>query len=880
VVLLFLLTAITFFSLWHPIVPANALTTQLVLGPVEDVYVDSDVPDSNFGGSSYLYASFWDYEYISDERYNSYLKFDLSLVQTEFGIASATLELYCLSVGYSAPVVGVHYCADDSWNENETTWNNAPSFSVAPTCVVSVLDDEKWYAWDVTKDAKTALDDKMLTIVLSVQNEGGYFYSYFYSKEGWRNPPRLVVEYSAHMSCSVSPSAITFGDSVEVSGCIPVPLYDTVELTYTRPDASHVVRAVATDSDGYFVDTYTPDIVGSWSITAYWEGAEGYNASSSTDIFVVTENRRDNWAIIVGVTDYMEVDDLRYADNDAIDLYNKLKEIWLEDHLKLLVNQEASRSNIESAITNWLAPNETAESVVMFFFSGHGCQGPDEIPIDETDDKDEYICPYDSLMYSYANDIRDDILDTWLGSLDSQHISVFIDSCNSGGFIDKSTREKLSASGFGDGFAKDLSKGGRVVITASDETESSWEYEDLEHGVFTYYILEGLDNLHLVETNGDNKISAEEFFDYVAPLVRVYSDWQQHPQMYDGYEGELILITAAIVNLDTDPYKISIIVDGTSHAAPVSFVWPFYTKHTFSVSRCAGSEYEGTRYSFISWNDGNNLTSRTILVSEFAVTDYNANYKTQHHLSLMSEYGDPQGEGWYDNGTIAEFSVSSPVDYGNGTRVVLEEWSGDVNSTNLGFTVMMDAPKTISANWKRQHYLSVDVEPSGIILSNGERWYDEGSMVQTENAPSEVSGGEGIKYVFETWKVDNLAEGGNSVYVFMDSPHSAVAHYTTQYYLKVESQFGQPKGEGWCEKDSLASFSVESPQGFLIQKVFVGWSGDSTSSSSSATIIMNGPKTVTANWGEENIQLYILVGAAVFLLILIVIVVFKRRGAH
>jgi len=709
-ILLFLLTTAPFFSLIHPISSANTTTTEVILNPVEDTYVDSNESNSSFGDVSYLYARFWDYDYTEDKRRNSYLKFNLSVVSTEVNIVYAMLELYCWNAWSPTPNVGAHYCANDSWNETEITWNNAPSFSSVPTCVISVSDEDQWYTWDIGKDVKTALDDGILTVVLRVQNVGASFESSFYSKEGWKNHPRLVIGYATQILCSVSPSVVILGDNVTVSGCIPIPRYDTIQLTYTRPDILTVVRAVATDSDGYFTDTYRPDIVGEWSATAAWGGAEGYNASSSIDIFVVTPNYRDNWAIIIGVRDYKEVEDLSYTDKDAIELYNKLREVWPEDHLKILVNEEANKSNIESAIKDWLAPNETVESVVLFFFSGHGSQGSDVAPYDESDGKDEYICPYDSLTDSYDNDIRDDTLDSWLDSLDSQHISVFLDSCHSGGFIDKMAGKEFPFSDLDDGFAKDLSKDGRVIITACNETESSWEYGALEHGVFTYYILEGLDNLELLDGNEDSEISAEEIFVYIEILVSDYTEQEQHPQMYDGYGGELTLITTVTINLDTNPLKASITIDEVTYTPPVSFVWPFYTEHTFNISQQVWPGY-GTRYLFTSWNDGNNLTSRTIIVSEFVWTNYTANYQTQFYLAVntnpiglpLQPNVSPPGP-WYDNGTLVTCTAQEVSGY------VFDYWTIDETSWNSGInpiTVTMDGSYEVTA-----HYVADTTEPS------------------------------------------------------------------------------------------------------------------------------------------------------------------------
>ncbi len=776
---------------------ADTGIAELSLEPMEDAYVSKDEPGSNFGNSSDLDVEFWP---SIDKRNDAYLKFDLSAVPTEVNIVYAKLELYCWYT-YKTPDVGAHYCQDDSWRENEITWSNAPiSFTATPTDVIQVSDDDKWYMWDVTGDVKTALDDKILTLVLRVEDTEGSFHISFYSKENWKDHPKLVIGYATQILCSVSPLVVTLPGSVTVSGCIPLQRSETIELTYTEPDTSTIVTSVMANSEGYFTHVYTPDITGVWSVTAAWGGAEGYDASSTTASFIVTEDARNNWAIIIGITDYKNIKDLNYPHRDALGLYDKLREIWPEDHIKLLVNEEATKLNIESAIKDWLAPQETADSVVLFFFSGHGCRSSDLAPYDETDGKDEYICPYDSLTYSYNNDIRDDTLDTWLNSLDSRRISVFLDSCYSGGFIDKANGKEAPPTGPSDGFGKDLSKGGRVIITASNETSSSWEYGALEHGVFTYYILEGFDNLGLLDDDGNGEISSEEFFVYIDIRVVTYTEGDQRPQIYDGYDGELTLMKTITITLDTGPCKTPIKVDGTAYTPPKSFVWPYYTEHAISVSqRVSGGT--GIRHRFASWNDGNNVTSRTLIASEFTLTNYTANFGTQY-------------------------------------------------------------------------YLTVSVKPSGILDLGGGGWYDQGTVVLTESVPSTVSGGEGTRHMFEAWKVDDVAEGGNPISVLMDSPHSAVASYRTQYYLTIVSQYGQPQGEGWYDAGSVATFSVNSPQGFIIQKALAGWSGDSTSTSTSVTIVMDGPKTVVASWRDEYIQLYILL--AIIAVVILVIAVKKR----
>ncbi len=232
----------------------------------------------------------------------------------------------------------------------------------------------------------------------------------------------------------------------------------------------------------------------------------------------------ERWAVIVGVSEYehfiplplfpdSELYDLPYADNDAQALYQRLHPLWGQDHVKLLVNDQAAKADIEDAILSWLDPREDANDVVLFYFSGHGGQYGAH----------EYLSPHDALPDSYTGDIRDDELASWLDQLESRQVVTILDICNSGGFIGE------------------LAGAGRVILTASDRDEDAWAYPSLEHGVFSYYLLQGFEESAAVDANGDDIISAEELFYYARSHVIANNGRDQHPQISDGYAGELAL---------------------------------------------------------------------------------------------------------------------------------------------------------------------------------------------------------------------------------------------------------------------------------------------------------------------------------------------------
>jgi hypothetical protein len=69
------------------------------------------------------------------------------------------LRLYCFSVA-SPHVVGVHWCVNNTWNEENLTFASfAGFFRTAPESVVKVTSDE-WYEWKVTNFVSKAVEEK------------------------------------------------------------------------------------------------------------------------------------------------------------------------------------------------------------------------------------------------------------------------------------------------------------------------------------------------------------------------------------------------------------------------------------------------------------------------------------------------------------------------------------------------------------------------------------------------------------------------------------------------------------------------------------------------------------------------------------------------
>jgi len=111
----------------------------------------------------------------------------------------------------------------------------------------------------------------------------------------------------------------------------------------------------------------------------------------------------------------------------------------------------------------------------------------------------------------------------------------------------------------------------------------------------------------------------------------------------------------------------------------------------------------------------------------------------------------------------------------------------------------------------------------------------------------------------------------------------------TGYPLRVVSPYGEPRGSGCYSFGSAATFSVTSPiqaQGFIGvlggRYVFDHWSEDSTDITPSASVAMDGPKTVTAMWRIDNTMPYTIIGLVVSAIVIVValgLLARRRKGS-
>ncbi len=129
----------------------------------------------------------------------------------------------------------------------------------------------------------------------------------------------------------------------------------------------------------------------------------------------------------------------------------------------------------------------------------------------------------------------------------------------------------------------------------------------------------------------------------------------------------------------------------------------------------------GTQYVFKGWElDGVMQSGKQISLTLDKPHKAIAKYQTQYQLVVdsLGGLGDPKGSGYYDGGSTAEFSVTSPV--GLLIQQVFVKWTGDYSGASPKGSITMDKPKVIHAAWTTSYfqlYIALGAAAAVVIIT-------------------------------------------------------------------------------------------------------------------------------------------------------------------
>jgi uncharacterized caspase-like protein len=195
---------------------------------------------------------------------------------------------------------------------------------------------------------------------------------------------------------------------------------------------------------------------------------------------------------------------------------------------------------LRSTLGTYLKRKAGKDDMVIIYFAGHGSTEKDVMSPDG-DGLEKYLLPYDADpkdLYASALPMRE--ISHIFNRVQSERLVFLADSCYSGASGGRTIGITGARSNISENFLDRVASGkGRVIITASGSNEVSAENEDLQHGVFTYYLIEGLQGK--ADIDKDGLITVDEVYRYVSDQVPRATGQEQHPVKKGTVEGRLIL---------------------------------------------------------------------------------------------------------------------------------------------------------------------------------------------------------------------------------------------------------------------------------------------------------------------------------------------------
>lgn len=265
------------------------------------------------------------------------------------------------------------------------------------------------------------------------------------------------------------------------------------------------------------------------------------NDNSTEDVILNPQKikkikNEDAVAIIIGIEKYRNVSEASFANNDAI-LFKEyaIRSLGIaENRIRLHIDKDAEKIEILKTLKIWLPTQiNSGKTDIYIFYSGHG--------LPSNDGKGFYILPYDSdTNFLDETAIKHSKLIDEIQKLNPKSVKIFLDSCfvgqnNQGETLLPGARPILLRSN------KEMFPSNFTVLAASGPTQISWSSQILKHGIFSFFLMKGMEGD--ADKNKDGEINASELVNYLKDKVAKQAALNNHiqnPQLIG--DGESIIL--------------------------------------------------------------------------------------------------------------------------------------------------------------------------------------------------------------------------------------------------------------------------------------------------------------------------------------------------
>lgn len=247
----------------------------------------------------------------------------------------------------------------------------------------------------------------------------------------------------------------------------------------------------------------------------------------------------DKWAVVIGIGEFADPNTpkLKYAAKDAQDFYNYLVDPkrgrFAKDHVRLLLNKDATKVNILDALGDQFLPFAAMpDDLVVIYLSTHGSPAGADIR------GVNYVVAHDTeLRRLYATGINlPDLLKTIKDRVHTKRILLCLDTCYSGAGASDSGKGLMRTNIDGPEIAQGI---GSLVIASSSPDQRSWESDALRNSYFTKYLIDALGQ-------ADGMVSINQAFESMRDQVQadvLHDKGQlQTPTLSGKFEGPSLIV--------------------------------------------------------------------------------------------------------------------------------------------------------------------------------------------------------------------------------------------------------------------------------------------------------------------------------------------------
>ena len=250
---------------------------------------------------------------------------------------------------------------------------------------------------------------------------------------------------------------------------------------------------------------------------------------------VKRQPERDAVAVIIGISNYKSLPKAEFAKDDAQVFYDyAIRALGVKPgNIKLLMDEQADAEEIYAAFKTWLPARVKSTTDVYVFYSGHGLPTQDGLGL--------YWLPQRAnrdVISKTAILLQD--INTDIQASKPKSVTIFMDACYSGqargGETLVASARPIALKSQPTTFPSNF-----TVISASQADQISSSSPELQHGIFSYYLMRGMEGE--ADLNKDGKITLNETQAYLSENVgrqaRIMNR-QQEPQVIG--DGSRVLV--------------------------------------------------------------------------------------------------------------------------------------------------------------------------------------------------------------------------------------------------------------------------------------------------------------------------------------------------